>query len=105
MCKEDVLKLARRHRIPVVPVELPGGSAELAGYVRVIDLGLSMSGEVAPLRRLMEISEVTSHVVALMRMQSAKESLARVVGASGETVGIVTADRLRERLFRGGHQA
>jgi CBS domain containing-hemolysin-like protein len=104
MGKEDVLQLARRYRIPVVPIESPGAAAELAHYVRVIDLGLSTSDELAPLRRLMEISEDTSHVVALMRMQSAKESLARVVGANRETVGIVTADRLREGLFHGGHQ-
>ncbi len=102
MDKEEVLRLARRYRISVVPVESPDPSAKLAGYFRVIDLGLSESDEVGPLRRLLEIGEETSQVAALMRMQGAKEELARVVNADGETLGIVTADRLREPLFRGG---
>ena len=102
MGKEEVLRLARRYRISVIPVESPAESAKLAGYFRVIDLGLSQSGEVGPLRRFLEITDDTTQVAALMQMQSAKEDLARVVGAHGETLGIVTADRLREPLFRGG---
>lgn len=102
MTRQDVLRLARRYRISVVPVESPDTRGELIGYLRVIDLGLSEGKEVGPLRELLEISHDTPHVAALMRMQSAKESLARVVGAAGETLGIVTADRLREPLFRGG---
>ncbi|MHC4179639.1 MAG: CBS domain-containing protein, partial [Planctomycetota bacterium] len=105
MGKEDVLRLARRCRMSVLPVELPAPSAKLAGYYRVIDLGLSESEDVGPLRQFLEINEETSQVDALMRMQSAKEELARVVNADGETLGIVTADRLREPLFRGGRTA
>lgn len=102
MDKEDVLRLARRYRISVVPVQSPEVPGELAGYVRVIDLGLSDSEEVGPLRRFLEIPGDTSHVAALMRMESADEDLARVVGSDGETLGIVTTDQLREPLFRGG---
>jgi CBS domain containing-hemolysin-like protein len=114
MTKDEVLRLARRHRISLVPVESSDPSVKLAGYYRVIDLGLSLPAggdenaalngreAVGPLRRLLEITEDTSHVAALMRMQSAKEDLARVVNADGETLGIVTADRLREPLFHGG---
>ncbi len=105
MSKEEVLQLARRRRISVVPVESPGKPAKLAGYFRVIDLGLSQSEKAGPLRRFLEIEEETSQVVALMRMQSAKEDLARVVNAAGETLGIVTADQLREPLFHGGRQS
>ena len=102
MSKEEVLRLARRHRLSVVPVESPEKSAELAGYFRVIDLGLSESEKVGPPRPFLEIGEETSQVAALMQMQNAKEDLARVVDVAGETLGIVTADRLREPLFRGG---
>jgi len=100
MTKKEVLRLARRFRMSVVPVERPGQSGELTGYLRVIDLGLSASDEVGPLRPLLEIPEGTSHVAALMRMQSAGESLALVIDASGEALGIVTGGRLREPLFR-----
>jgi putative hemolysin len=102
MSKEEVLRLARRYRISIIPVESLEPSAELAGYFRVIDLGLGESDQVGPLRPFLEIAEDTSHVAALMRMQGAQEELARVVNAEGETLGIVTADRLREPLFRGG---
>ena len=102
MSKEDVLRLTRRYRIAVVPVESADGGGELIGYFRVIDLGLRETDEVGPVRPLLQIQENTPHVAALMRMQSAKESLARVVNPAGATIGIVTADRLREPLFRGG---
>ena len=69
------------------------------GYVRVIDLKLSDSPELGPLRPLLEIRESSTHLAALMRLESANESLARVVNARGETVGIVTTERLREPLL------
>ena len=102
MSKEEVLRMARRYRISVIPVEASGEPAELIGYLRVIDLGLSSSKQAGPIRRLLEIPEDTTHVAALMRMQDAKESLARIVSAQGETTGIVTTSGLREPLFRSG---
>lgn len=102
MTKQDVLRLARRYRIAVVAVEAAQTEGELIGYLRVIDLGLSDSDDLKPMRILLEIPEETSHVAALMQMQSADESLARVVDARGKTIGIVDADRLREPLFLGG---
>ncbi|HUT13563.1 MAG TPA: CNNM domain-containing protein [Thermoguttaceae bacterium] len=100
MTKQEVLGLARRYRISVVPVEQAGRQAELIGYLRVIDLALSDSDEPGPLRRLIEIPRDTSHVAALMQMQSTQESLARVVTPEGKTLGIVTAEQLREPMFR-----
>ena len=102
MTKPQILQLARRHRIAAVPVEDANRRKRLIGYVRVIDLGLEPSDEVGPLRPFLEILSTDTHIAALMRMQSAKESLARVVDSQGETVGILTAGRLREPLFRSG---
>ena len=101
MTKQEVLRLARRYRISAVAVESLDEAKKLTGYVRVIDLGLSHGDEVGPLRRLLEIPGTTPHVVALMRMQDAGASLGRVTGPEGETVGIVTADRLRRPLLGG----
>ncbi|NQU20612.1 MAG: DUF21 domain-containing protein [Candidatus Nealsonbacteria bacterium] len=103
MAKAEVLRMAGRYRIAVIPVERSGRSHDLIGYLRVIDLVLDPSDELVPLRQLIEIPAETSHIAALMQMQSAGESLARVVGSGGETLGIVTADRLREPLFLGPH--
>lgn len=103
--KEDILALAQQRRSPVVLIASPPAAAEPRGYVRVIDLGLSSSPGVAPVRPLLEIPATTPYVDALIQVQTAQESLARVVDAGGKTIGIVTADRLRELLFRGGQEA
>ena len=100
MTRSEVLQVAGRYRIPVVPVESPNTPGELIGYYRVIDLGLSPNEEAGPMRRLLELPSNTTHVAALTRMQSAGETLARVIDDQGRTVGIVSADRLREPLFR-----
>ncbi len=101
MSKDDILRLARRYRISVVPIEREGEGEKLIGYVRVIELGLSESAEIGPPHRLLQIDEKTSHIDALTQMQAAEESLARVVDSQKRTIGIVTADRLREPLLRG----
>jgi CBS domain containing-hemolysin-like protein len=100
MNKQAVLALAEQHRAPVIPVESPAPAGELIGYVRVIDLKLSAGQELRPLRPLLEIRESSTHLAALMRLESANESLARVVGARGETIGLVTTERLREPLLK-----
>ena len=102
MSKQDVLRVASRFRLSVVCVEQAGAPAELIGYRRVIDMGLSRPGELGPICKLLEIPAETTHVAALMRMQNARESLAQVVNADGRVLGIVTDDRLRDPVFRGG---
>jgi putative hemolysin len=99
MSREDVLRLAGRHRVSIVPVESPDGPGTLAGYVRVIEVALSGSEALEPLHPLVEIPASATHLDALMRLQTARESLARVVGPSGETIGVVSIDRLREPLL------
>ena len=101
MSKAEVLRLAGRHRLPALPVEEAGGTRRLIGYVRVVDLHLEDSPRIDRVRPLLEIPESESHLSALMRLQVAEESMGRVVGAAGETVGIVTVKGLSEPLFRG----
>ena len=63
---------------------------------------LSDAAELGPLRPLLEIRDTSSHLAVLTRLESANESLAAVVNARGETIGIVTARRLREPLLKEG---
>jgi putative hemolysin len=100
MTKEEVLSLARRYNIAIVPVESPQAGGGLVGYYRVIDLALSSSDELGPWHPMIEIREETTHLAALMQMQGGNESLARVIDARGKAVGIIHAERLREPLFR-----
>jgi len=101
MSKSEICQIARRFGIPAVPIE-ESNDRRLIGYVRVIDLSLDPSDEVGPIRPFLEIPHTDTHVDALIRMHSAAESLAQVVDAEGRPLGILTADRLREPLFRGG---
>ena len=100
MSKDDVLRLARRYRLAVVPVESVEKPGELIGYYRTIDLALDPSPEPAPPHPLMEIPDTISHLGALMRMRSGGHGLAKVVGGEGETLGVVTAEELTEPLWR-----
>ena len=95
--KQAVLRLAERNHSPAMPVADAAG--RLIGYVRVVDLCLHAGDDLAPMRPLPEFPEETTHLAALMRLESSGDSLARVVNARGETVGIVTLERLREPLF------
>jgi CBS domain containing-hemolysin-like protein len=97
MGKEAVLRLAERNHAAVIPVA--DGSGRLVGYVRVIDLRLHEGNDLAPIRPLPEIRDDSSHLAALMRLESSGDSLAQVVNGRGETIGIVTLERLREPLF------
>jgi putative hemolysin len=98
MSKEEVLAMAQQHGVAVVPVESADRPGELAGYVRVIDLCLSGAPQFGPIRPLLELNEGCTHLAALVRLESAGESLARVVNAEGETLGLATAEGLRAPL-------
>ncbi len=100
MSKEEVLRLARRFRLAVVPVESAEKPGELIGYYRVIDLALRSEPEPGPVQPLMEVPDMISHLGALMRMRSGGHGLAKVVGGEGETLGVVTAEQLTEPLWQ-----
>ena len=97
MSKQAVLLLAQRAQTALISVADVAG--RLVGYVRVVDLSLHEGDDLAPVLPLPEIRDDTSHLAALMRLESTGDSLAQVVGPRGEMVGIVTLERLREPLF------
>ena len=113
MTKQEILGLAHRYHVAIVPIEKVDPSTpdlrsrpgtpeprEFIGYVRVIDLVVSNSPEVSPIMPLLKINDTATRLAAVMAMQSAQEEVALVVNAQRQTVGIVTADQLREPLFR-----
>jgi putative hemolysin len=100
MPKQDVLRLAGRYRIAEVPVEAASPERELIGYVRVVDLALEDSDALTPLRPLIEIPNTASHIDAIVQMENAGQTLARVVDDQRRTLGVLTAASLRKPLFR-----
>lgn len=99
--KMEVYRLARRHRLAAIPVEEGGGrERKLIGYVRVIDLHLDAGETVEDVRPLIEMPAKTTHLAALIRLESSGELLARVVDQSGVTVGLLSVRKLTEPLLR-----
>ncbi len=102
MTKSEILDLAERHHLAAVPLEESEDGHRLTGYVRVIDLRLNPSAEVAPVRPLLTVGHSDTYISVLTRLHGAKENLAAVLDESGGPIGIVTVQSLREPLFRGG---
>jgi putative hemolysin len=106
MSRDEVLRLAAQGRVSAVPVESSDEPGKLVGYVRVIDLALGGSDRLDACRPLPDISESLPHLAALVQLQAAGESLARVIDARGNAVGLVSVEQLREPLLqRGGETA
>ncbi len=100
MTKEEILRLAHRYRLAVVPVESAAEPGTLIGYHRVIDLALDPAPDPALPRPLIDIPDTISHLSALMRMRSGGHALARVVGDEGKTLGTVSLAQLTEPLWK-----
>jgi CBS domain containing-hemolysin-like protein len=93
-----VLRLARRRQVHDIIIR---AERKLIGYVRAIDLMLQPADTDLKPRPLMTIPHTHTHLAALMTMQDAHETIARVANERDETVGLVTLRNLAEPLFRG----
>lgn len=100
MSKSEICGLARRLDLAEVPIEDANCPAELAAYVRVIDLALIGADEVDAVRPMIAISAELTPIEALIRMHSEQENMARVSDADGQTIGILYASSLRQQLLR-----
>ena len=103
--RRDILRVARRQRRTLIPVEEPRGRRQLLGYLRVADLALTTDGEELPLRPAVTLRESETCLAALARLLAADYALGHVVDARGRTSGFVTAEQLTEALLGGWGQA
>ena len=96
----DAIRLARRNQLRIVPV-FGANRSELQGYVRAIDLLLAAdpSKPVANIQTLLEIPENEPFGEAIMRMQSERKLLARLVNSNGKTTGITLFSKLTSQLL------
>jgi CBS domain containing-hemolysin-like protein len=101
MAKAEIIRLARRHRLPAIPVEDPSAGRQLIGYLRLTDLYLDATDQLPPVRPLVDVPVDDTYLAALTRMMQSTEMLGRVVSADHQTLGFVTARQLSETLFRG----
>jgi putative hemolysin len=98
----NVLKLAKKKQLADIPV-FQQSRNRLVGYVRTVDLLLKQDSSVKldGIRELMEINAAELFGEAVLRMQSARETMARVVNPEGRTVGVLSIDQLTNPLLDG----
>ena len=96
--RAEVLRLARRHRTSTLLVT-GNSSREITGYVRVIDVHLTDAAWNTAIRPLIKVRQDTSHLTALLRLQTNHEPLAQVVDSQGRNIGIIDASALVKALF------
>jgi CBS domain containing-hemolysin-like protein len=95
----EIVQLARRQGVAVLPVEDPRRPGRFSGYLRVADLYLQGPSRLPPSRPLVVLSEDDDYLTALLRLQRSPEWLAQVVSASGETIGFLSRMKLSDALL------
>ncbi|MBN1855027.1 MAG: DUF21 domain-containing protein [Pirellulales bacterium] len=101
MDRQQILRLASRHRLDVILIEDATGSRDIVGYVRIVDLYLDPSNSKPIPRPLAVIPANESFVGALMQLQQEDVPIGCVVEDGGRIVGYVTVRQLSKALFRG----
>lgn len=99
MSRQDVLRLASRQKLPVLPVEDPNNKRAIVGYVSAVDCLLDSQAEDLPLKQLSEATGTESYLSVLLRLQTAEEPIVAVRSDSGELIGFATTLGLRESLL------
>ena len=102
MARDEVLRLARRYRLSVIPVESAKQPGKLDGYYRTIDVLLAGDDRMPDVLPLPEVLADEPHLAALARLHNEQAAMARVVDRRGQIVGVVTLEQLREPLWRAG---
>ncbi|MEN1681595.1 MAG: CNNM domain-containing protein [Planctomycetota bacterium] len=99
LSRRELLKLASRHKLPVVPVHSRAGDKKVTGCVAAVDCLLDPDKPGLPVRPLAIAQQGESYLSVLLRVQKTGASLLAIHGAGEQVVGFVTAERLREALL------
>lgn len=100
--REEALRFARAKKFADVAV-FDGPRNNLVGYVRTIELLVDEDDR--PLEEMLhEFKEVTSTELfgeTIMQMQAERETIRKVIGPKGKTVGLLSMDQLTDPLLNG----
>lgn len=95
--KQDVFRVAARNNAPLVLVTEPN-RRRIIGYARMVDLQLGNEETLETFGEWLVIHDHESPLSALMLMQSRHVPIAAVTDAQGETLGLLTTERLVEAM-------
>jgi CBS domain containing-hemolysin-like protein len=101
MSRQQMLRLARRHRVSLLPVEDFERGRQIVGCVRVIDLCLKDDGGLPPVLPVARLLSAEPLLGAIEKLHESSQLLAQVVDADGKRIGFVTVRQLSEALFGG----
>ena len=96
--KQEVYRLAHRKKEPNILISEEKGH-KILGYARVVDLYLEPGSDVNKVQPLLEFPKSTSPLTALMKMQSEKESIAKVVDDQQKPIGLISARALSDIVW------
>lgn len=99
MSKAEILRLARRHRLSMLPVEDVKTGRRIVGYLRVVDLYLKDDESLPAPLSVITLSAAEPVLRAVERLHESNQGLGHVVDDDGKTVGFVTLRHLSESLF------
>ena len=89
-------EFARRQKVGIVVYNDAAGASH---YVKIIDLLIAESGTDSSTSSLIDVSDKEIHGSVLVKMQSGKQPIARVVDQQKKIVGFVTINDLSSGLF------
>ena len=100
--REQALKFARQKKFADIAV-FDGARNNLVGYVRTVEL--LVCTEDKPLKEMVrEFKEVNSTELfgeVILEMQAERETIRKVIGPRGKTVGLLSIDQLTDPLLNG----
>jgi CBS domain containing-hemolysin-like protein len=96
------IRYAQRFGLLDIPIS-NAGQTEILGYVPLVQLLVANDpkGKLKDFKPLMEIRADEPLAEALLRMQSSRETLARVVNVQRHSIGLVSLNQLSDPLLRG----
>ena len=98
---EDVLRMARKQKLADIPV-FERTKSNIIGYIRTVDLLLNdQEATIETPKQLATIKASELFGEALLQMQANRETIARVIVDSGQTVGVLSIDQLTDPLLKG----
>ncbi len=100
MSRGDILRLARRYRMPVLPVENREGRID--GCVALVEVSVLDRPWEELVRPLPTVPPEAPLLAVLSSIRNAQTELLGVVDKKGCPTGVITMERLRTHLFRFG---
>jgi len=100
--KQEAMRFARQKKMADIPV-YRGTRNKLVGYVRTVDLLVNQKVETLDdiVRKFTDVKSSELFGEAILQMQSTRETLSRVVGPGGKTMGLLSIDQLTDPLLNG----